>query len=106
LVKSLFFWWNQRAVFMKDKLEKELVSVEIDSAAANLSPKDRNIVGSAKIKINLLFHILVIPDTNIRCCRREENQRLLAQFPKGVVDKLRVLPWYLAKIIQIQILLL
>jgi len=59
-----------------NQLEKELLTIQIDCAAAHLAPEDRNLMLTGKIQVNLLLSVLMEADAHIRCCRTKDEKRI------------------------------
>jgi hypothetical protein len=83
---------NQRVVAVNDQLIEQLLSVEIDSSAADLSSKDGNGLLPAELEVYLLLSVLEEPDADIGRRGRDEDQSLAVQARQSVIQKLCVLP--------------
>ena len=76
-VKALFAQGDDGVVSSKDELEKELVPIQINSTPSHIPPEDRNILLPAVGYIHFLVHVLVIPDTDVGCCRGDQGEGFL-----------------------------
>jgi hypothetical protein len=53
-------------IFLKDDLEKKLISIQVDGAPSQITSKHRDLVGVTVGKVHLLFHILMETDAYVR----------------------------------------
>src|SRR5450756_2053932 len=82
---------------MKDPLGEDLVTVQIDGAAAHLAPVHRKSLGSAVIQIDLLFQILMEADTDVGIDSGHKEDRVGVirghAMGQGMVEGLRPQRW-------------
>jgi hypothetical protein len=84
-------------VFVKDELEKKLVSIQVNGSPSQITPKHRDLVGAAVGEVHLLLDILMKTDAYVRGRRRDEGEGLPPQFRQSMIDQLRFLPGYFAE---------
>ena len=64
---------------MERKRIEELIAIQINGSPAQISSKNRNVMGFTVVEVHLLVRILVETDTDIGRCGRYQRERLTAQ---------------------------
>jgi hypothetical protein len=84
-------------------LKEELLAVKVDAAAADLTPKDRDVVRLAIVQVYVLIHVLMTTDAHVGLSRGQQYKTLYLQTRHGVVQQLRIEPGHMTQVVELHI---